>query len=107
MPRPSAPSMQSDSRVPLGARSRRRLRVGAGAALAAAIVFVAGTTIHLPEYSAGPGPARDVGALIRIPGRQTFASKGAFLLTTVSVSDRTISLFEALHASLDPAVSGI
>ena len=66
---------------------------------------IAGAYITVPYYTLGPGPAKDVSELIHVSGKRTYPSAGHFFLTTVSVSTRPISLFEALVGWLDPSVS--
>jgi PDZ domain-containing protein len=51
----------------------------------------------------GPGPADSVEPLIHVTGRATYPSKGAFLLTAVTL--RQASAFDLLGAWLDPASS--
>ena len=63
----------------------------------ALIAFV----VRIPYYVVSPGPARDVQPLIQVEGRQTFPSKGHFLLTAVSVNEANV--YEAFAAWLDPA----
>lgn len=85
---------------------QRRFRLGVVLAivLPVAVVVLVGLTVRLPAYSIGPGPARDVGALIKVAEQETFPSRGQLLLMTVSVSDRPLTIFEGLRAWLDPAV---
>lgn len=64
-----------------------------------------GAYVQIPYYSLGPGPAKDVSTLITVDGERTYPSAGSFFLTTVSVSSRPVTLFEALSGWLDPAVS--
>lgn len=66
-----------------------------------------GAYVQIPYYSLGPGPAKDVSQLIRVDGERTYPSAGAFFLTTVSVSSRPVTLFEAIVGWVDPAVSVI
>jgi Lon-like protease len=73
-------------------------------ALGVAIGLV-GTYVQVPYYSLGPGPAKDVSQLVSVDGERTYPSAGAFFLTTVSVSSRPVTIFEALVGWLDPAVS--
>lgn len=85
-------------------RRSARLRLILWIVAPAAAVILVGTTVRLPAYSIEPGPARDVGALVSVEGRRTFPSEGKFLLTTVAVSDRPITLFEGVRAWLDASV---
>ncbi len=64
-----------------------------------------GAYVQIPYYSLGPGPAKDVSLLISVDGERTYPSAGSFFLTTVQVSSRPLTLFEALSGWLDPAVS--
>ncbi|MGH2726394.1 MAG: YlbL family protein [Actinomycetota bacterium] len=68
-------------------------------------VGLVGAYVQIPYYSLGPGPARDVSMLISVDGERIYPSAGSFFLTTVSVSSRPVTLFEALSGWLDPAVS--
>lgn len=61
--------------------------------------------INIPYYTLGPGPAKDVSELVHVSGERVYPSAGQFFLTTVSVSTRPVSLFEAFIGWLDPAVS--
>lgn len=78
-------------------------------ALAVVVLGIAlglvGAYVQIPYYSLGPGPAKDVSQLISVDGERTYPSTGVFFLTTVSVSSRPVTLFEALSGWLDPAVS--
>jgi PDZ domain-containing protein len=73
-------------------------------ALGVAIGLV-GAYVQIPYYSLGPGPAKDVAELVRVDGERTYPSSGLFFLTTVSVSTRPVTLFEAVVTWADPAVS--
>jgi PDZ domain-containing protein len=66
-----------------------------------------GAYVQIPYYSLGPGPAKDVSQLIRVDGERTYPSAGAFFLTTVAVSSRPLTLFEAIVGWVDPAISVI
>ncbi|MBI4728629.1 MAG: PDZ domain-containing protein [Acidobacteria bacterium] len=90
---------------PLPPRRRSRWWVPAYVLATAAALTGVGSAVHLPDYSIGPGPARDVGRMVRIDGRAPKRSSGSFLLTTVSVSERTVTVLEGLRAWLDPSVS--
>jgi len=68
-------------------------------------IGIAGAYITVPYYTLGPGPAKDVSELIHVSGKRTYPSAGHFFLTTVSVSTRPVSLFEAFIGWLDPSVS--
>lgn len=101
---PPAPPLEPPLEPPR-APDRRWIRIGAWAIAVAAVLIVIGTTVELPAYSIGPGPARDVGGLVTVEGETTYPSEGRFFLTTVLVSDSEITIFEALRAWLDPATS--
>jgi PDZ domain-containing protein len=64
-----------------------------------------GAYVSIPYYSLGPGPARNVAELVHVSGERVYPSSGRFFLTTVAVSTRPVSLFEAVVAWIDPAVS--
>jgi PDZ domain-containing protein len=68
-------------------------------------IILAGLYIQIPYYSLGPGPARDVSKLVSVSGQRVYPSNGLFFLTTVSVSTRPLTLFDALAGWLDPAVA--
>jgi Lon-like protease len=61
--------------------------------------------INIPYYTLGPGPAKDVSELVHVAGERVYPSAGNFFLTTVAVSTRPVSLFEAFIGWIDPAVS--
>jgi len=65
-----------------------------------AVAFVA-TTVWLPLYSIGPGPARDVEPLIHVTGHPEYASKGRFVMTSIRFEQLTA--LGAFFAWLDPA----
>ncbi|HZD80571.1 MAG TPA: S16 family serine protease [Actinomycetota bacterium] len=77
-------------------RSYRRLAL----ILVPLILVVAATTIWLPYYSLGPGPAREVEPLIHVVGHPTYGSQGRFVMTSVRFSKLTA--LGALVAWLDP-----
>jgi PDZ domain-containing protein len=77
-------------------RSARRFL----AFLPLAAVLFASTSIWLPYYSVGPGPAREVAPLIRIADHQVFDSAGRFVMTSVHI-DR-LNALGVLLAWLDP-----
>lgn len=64
-----------------------------------------GAYVQIPYYSLGPGPAENVAELVHVEGQRVYSSAGGFFLTTVAVSTRPVSLFEALVGWVDPAVS--
>lgn len=101
-----APLMDLEPALPpLPPRRRSRWWAPAYVLATAAVVTGVGSAVHLPDYSIGPGPARDVGTMVRIDGHAPKRSSGSFLLTTVSVSERTVTLLEGVRAWLDPSVS--
>ncbi len=104
LPYPAAPSLPAEpaARPKLPSRWRAAL---AAVALVPGIV-AGGLFVKVDAHALSPGPAEDVGRLIRVKGTQ-YASKGAFLLTTVSVTIDTINLFEAVRAWVDPAIETI
>jgi PDZ domain-containing protein len=57
-----------------------------------------GAYIDVPYYTLGPGPAKDVSELVHVSGERVYPSSGNFFLTTVAVSSREVSLFEAFIA---------
>lgn len=70
-------------------------------------VLVAGGLLVRTDYFAlSPGPATDVSGLIRVEG-DARDSRGAFLITTVSVTIDTINYFDYLRASIDPAIEAL
>jgi PDZ domain-containing protein len=60
------------------------------------------SSVPLPAYSLGPGPARDVEPRIHVTGRTRYPSEGRFVLT--SVSFERLTAFEAVAAWLDPGL---
>lgn len=78
----------------------RRWKMAFAALGLAGVLGGAGFLVHLPYYALGPGPAEDVGKLVHVSGR-TYPSKGAFLLTTVSVSTETVTVWDAVGALFD------
>jgi len=82
-------------------RRRSRLPILIPLLVVSLLAFGA-VTYHVNYYAIGPGPARSVDTLIRVPPEHAFSKKGKFLLTTVSLRDVTV--FEALRGWLDPDV---
>jgi PDZ domain-containing protein len=75
--------------------------------VAVAVLVLSGAGIywvHLDSYAVSPGPAEDVGRLVSVRGERTYTSRGAFLLTTVSVSVDRVTVVDGLRAWLDPEV---
>jgi len=68
-------------------------------------IGLVGAYVEIPYYTLGPGPARNVAQLIHVEGERTYGSDGVFFLTTVAVSSRPVTLFEALVGWVDPAIS--
>jgi PDZ domain-containing protein len=60
-----------------------------------------GAYVDIPYYTLGPGPAKDVSELVRVSGERVYPSAGNFFLTTVAVSSRPVSLFDAFVAWID------
>jgi Lon-like protease len=54
-----------------------------------AALLLATTTVYLPYYALGPGPARPVAPLIRFDERTRFESEGRFILTSVRFDQLT------------------
>ncbi|HVL89657.1 MAG TPA: PDZ domain-containing protein [Actinomycetota bacterium] len=65
-----------------------------------------GLLYHTDFFALSPGPATDVSGLIRVEGDKR-DSRGAFLITTVSVTIDTINVFDYLRASIDPAIEAL
>src|SRR5207245_2857980 len=93
--------------IPLPSPPRRRWwRLVLVVAAIGVVLGLAGAYITIPYYTLGPGPAKDVSELVHVSGSErTYSSSGTFFLTTVSVSSRPVSLFEAFVGWLDPSVS--
>jgi PDZ domain-containing protein len=91
--------------LPTEQSPRKWWRLAAIVVVLGLAVGMAGAFVQIPYYTLGPGPARDVTKLVHVSGERVYPSDGAFLLTTVSVSTRPVSLFEALVGWIDPAVS--
>jgi PDZ domain-containing protein len=85
-------------------RPRRWWRLVAAVAAAGIALGLVGALVQIPYYTLAPGPAREVAGLVHVSGQRVYPSDGSFLLTTVSVSTRPVTLFEALVGWLDPAV---
>jgi PDZ domain-containing protein len=64
------------------------------------LVVVLGTSVWLPLYSVGPGPAREVEPLIRVSGHPTYPTNGKLVMTSVTFDQLTG--LGALIAWLDP-----
>jgi PDZ domain-containing protein len=77
-------------------RTARRIAI----LLVVAGALVLSTTVWLPLYSLGPGPARDVEPLIQVSGHPVYPSRGRFVMTSVEFNQLTPA--GALFAWLDP-----
>jgi PDZ domain-containing protein len=66
----------------------------------AAALAVCLYAVELPVFVESPGSARSVLPLIDVEGTDTFASRGEFLLTTVSLGRANV--YEAIAAWVDP-----
>lgn len=77
-------------------RSGRRLALF----LVLAAIVIGASTIWLPYYAIGPGPAREVAPLIRVRGRSVYQSSGHFVMTSVHIAQLTA--LGAIAAWLDP-----
>lgn len=90
--------------------SRRRLAFRWKAAIAVSLlappVAVTGFVVKTDAFAISPGPAEDVAGLIRVSASR-HASEGAFLITTVSITLDTISVFEWVRAWVDPAIETV
>lgn len=71
------------------------------------VLAIAGSMIHVPVHSVSPGQTHDVLADITIRGAPTHPSDGSLLLTTASVSQAPLTLWEALYVWLDPGIATI
>jgi Lon-like protease len=70
--------------------------------LAAILLLLLVFAVPLPSlYAFLPGPARDVGRLVRLSDRPQFSSEGRFYLTTVRV-DTQVTFAEWVAASVSP-----
>ncbi|HEX9124122.1 MAG TPA: S16 family serine protease [Actinomycetota bacterium] len=67
------------------------------------VVFVVATTVWLPYYSLGPGPAREVEPLIHVSGHPVYGSQGRFVMTSIRFSQLTA--LGVFLAWLDPTRS--
>ncbi len=76
---------------------KRVVRVAALVALFA-IAFAA-AWVRLPYYAVGPGPADEVGPLIDVRGVERYASRGKFIMTTVSWTQ--VTALQSLVAWID------
>lgn len=70
-----------------------------GAAIAASFV------VRVPYYAFSPGSLYETQALVSVDGVDTFPSDGDVMLTTISVSRRRLTAWEAMVGWLDPTVS--
>lgn len=74
-------------------------------AIAVAAVVLAGNIVRVPYYSLGPGPATNVLTRMKITGVETYPTEGELLLTTASVSDRPLTVFQAAWTWFEADVS--
>ncbi|MFP5224977.1 MAG: PDZ domain-containing protein [Actinomycetota bacterium] len=65
-------------------------------------IIVAGNSVRVPYYSLGPGPATDVLAALQIEDATRYPSEGELLLTTASISSRTLTIFEYMWTFIEP-----
>lgn len=84
----------------------RRWRLILGSFLLVPMLVATGLFVPTDYYALSPGPAEDVGRLIKV-GNASAPSKGSFMLTTVSVTVDRISIFESLRAAIDPAIETV
>ena len=72
-------------------------------------VLVAGgiavNVVRVPYYAFSPGTLRATTDLVSVEGATTYEPDGTFLLTTVSVSNRRLTIFNAFLGWLDPTVT--
>jgi PDZ domain-containing protein len=83
---------------------RRWWRIAAVSAVLGVVLGSLGAFVDIPYYTLGPGPAKNVEELVHVSGERVYPSSGNFFLTTVAVSSRPVSLFEAFVAWVDPNV---
>lgn len=82
----------------------RASQPGGLAAFAAVLILVAAVlNVHVPYFALTPGPARDVGELIKIDGGNASALNGELLLTTVSLHE--IPIYDAVRGWFDPSIA--
>lgn len=79
----------------------RWLRWG-GPAFVVLVLLLGSMQVSLPYYALGPGDARQVNDLIRVPKDRSFPPRGEVLLSTVSLS--RVNALEAVFGWLDPNV---
>jgi len=66
------------------------------------IIALLGSLIHVPYHALGPGPSTNVLERLKIRGAESFPSEGELLLTTASVSDGPLSIWDAVWVWIDP-----
>lgn len=76
-------------------------RIGVVVLVLGVVLVSLGAYVDIPYYTLGPGPAKDVSELVHVSGERVYPSSGNFFLTTVAVSSRPVSLFEAFVAWVD------
>lgn len=66
------------------------------------LVSTTGGVIDTHFYAIGPGPSSNVLELVKVDGAKTYPSKGRLLLTTASVSQGPLNVWEYLEAKVSP-----
>lgn len=66
---------------------------------------IAVNVVRLPYFAFSPGSLRPTSELVRIEGPVTYDPEGEVLLTTVSVSNRRLTVAQAFFGWLDPTVT--
>ena len=97
------PTLEGGATHPVRVRLPGWWRSTLAATLLIPVVVAVGLLYHTDNFALSPGPATDVSQLIRVDGDRR-ESKGAFLITTVSVTLDTINVFEWIRAAVDPAI---
>lgn len=87
--------------------AQRRVWVWVASLLTFVIVATAVTVnvVHVPYYKFSPGTLRETVDLVEIDGAEVFPPEGDVLLTTVSVSNRRLTAWEAFLGWADPTVT--
>ncbi|QGG93984.1 YlbL family protein [Actinomarinicola tropica] len=103
----SAPPPQPPVVHPAPGSRRRRRWAWALSVLAFVLVAsgIAVAVVQIPYYSFSPGSLRPTSDLVRIDGPRIYDPDGDVLLTTVSISSRRLTIFEAFLGWLDPTVT--
>lgn len=92
--------------IPARSRIPGWWRAALASTLLVPVLVAGGLLYHTDDFALAPGPATDVSQLIRVDGDQR-QSKGAFLITTVSVTFDTINVFEWIRAAIDPVIETV